>query len=398
MGGKIFTLRNILFLLLFLGILVSVVYKHLEYQTLAQLKNLYASTVSEELYLTELNDKLDVEAAKILDEYLDPELDESEASLKLDELLSRLNLAITNNKNYINTLEKNRERYNSLNGYAKIIVGKRGQFIRDVLSLQDKYYEEEISVNKESAITIQLLINIFNVGKDKILLSDYTQEAFYENDPDYYSLFSNLYPLEKYTRSDYQFPEQDEIRKIYPYGYEALERNKNYMSSYYSVAKDFAAGDLESANYKISRVVDTELELNVDFDRVFEEYDKRGRDSSLRILETGLEKISLIKNFESGDMSKYPFVEPLTKWIEDVELCQLYAYKSSLYSSIIGDYPEAKTFQELLEELKKLSPQSTELDGIFDKSTIVFDNGDEIISFRCKEHLSGKEYLFQTLK
>lgn len=398
MGGKIFTLRNILFLFLFLGILVLAVYKLLEYQTLAQLKNLYASTVSEELYLTEQNDKLEVESSKILDEYLDPEIDENEASLKLDELLNRLNLAITNNRNYISTLEKNKEKYKSLSGYAKIIIGKRGTYIRDFLRLQDKYYSEEIQANKESIITTQLLINIFNVGKDKILLTNYTEQAFYENDPDYYTLFSTLSSLEKYTRADYQFPEQEEIKNLYPYGHEILERNKNYMSSYYSVAKDLAAGDLESANYKISRVVDTELELNVDFDRIFEEYDIRGRERSLTILETELEKVSLIKNFETSDMAKYPFVEPVTKWIEDIELCQLYAYKTSLYSSIIGDYPEAKTFEELLEELKKLSPQTTELDAIFDKSAVDFDNGDEIISFKCKDHLSGKEYLFQTAK
>lgn len=398
MGSKFITLRNFLFVLLFVGILVMTVYKLIEYRTLVQLKNLYASTINEELFLIEQNDELGVEGTKILNEYLDPQLDENEVSLKLDELLSRLNLSIANNRNYIGVLEKNRERYVSLNGYAKIILGNRGKFTREFLELQDKYYGEEILVNVDEVITTQLLINLFNLGKDKILLEDYTQEAFYENEPDYYSLFSNLYPLEKYTQSDYKFPEQDEIQRLYPYGYEILERNKNYISSYYSVAKDLAAGDLESANYKVSKVVDTELELNVDFDRVLDEYDKRGRDSALRILETDLKKIALIKDFKGSYMSKYPFVKPLTNWSEDVELCQLYAYKTSIYSGIVGTYPEARTLNGLTEELKKLSPQTTELDVAFDKSVIVFTNEDEIISFRCKDHLSGKQYLFQTLK
>lgn len=397
-ASKIFNLRNFTILFLLLGIFILVTYKFLEYQTLQQLRNLHSNIVKKELSLIEQSDKLDIEISKLFDDYLNPDIDDAEAALKLDEMIKKMNLAISNNNNYISTLEKNRQRYKSLLSYSRLALGERGKFIKEFLELQDKYYDDEISVARENSVATQLLINIFNVGKDKILISDYTEKAFGIDNPDYYGLFSSVAPLEKYTRSDYKFQDEDKIKEYYPYGYDSLIKNRNYLGSYYSVAKDLAAGDIESANYKISKVVEDELALNVDFERIFEVYDTRTRNKATRILETLLKKIDLTKDFEEGKLSSYPFVEPLNKWTEDVELCQLYAYKTSLYSNIVGKYPEDKNFNELLETLKQLSPQTTELDRRFDKSSIVYTNDEEMITFRCKEHLSGEEYLFQSLK
>lgn len=398
--NKTINLRTFLIIFLFLLFLLGIGYKIVEWNTLKKLSKLNSRTIPQELAIVEKSNKESEEALDLIVElFSDENLDLEEQLLLFDEIDGKANFAISHSKEYLSTLETNKKEYAKLKPVSKLlIIGKRGKFLRKYLENQISYYDKEIEGAKESVVGDYLFKNMFSVMKDKAVMIDFDEKASVAPTTNYSKYFSDVASLEKYTRGDFKFPEEDRIKELYPYGYEMLTNNREYMKAYYSVVKDFVAENYESAAYKYSRIEETYLELNVDFDRLLSEGEERGNERTKKIIEYVVAKNKAIKDFENQNLGVYPLLPEISGWKDDLELCQLYGYKAGYYYGVLKKYPEAEDFESLVTELAQLAPSSSSIDSEFDKEVIGFINTDEVMQFDCTDKEADRTYTFTTTK
>jgi hypothetical protein len=233
------------------------------------------------------------------------------------------------------------------------------------------------------------------IGKDRTTLGEYVENAFYKTkNPNYYQLFGDIYSLEKYSRNDFKFEKEDDIKNYYPMGYGHLTRNKDYMGAFYLLAKDYAMDDFEAANYKAKRVSDLELALNTDFEEILNEGAEKGRERYRNIIDYTMRKASLVKEFKRSNISKYPILGNVNNWNEDVEMCQLYAGKTGMFNSVLKEYPKATNIDDLLVELNKLAPITEKYDMNFDKSVATLINEEDKITLTCTDAETNRTLVF----
>ena len=122
------------------------------------------------------------------------------------------------------------------------------------------------------------------------------------------------------------------------------------------------------------------------------------KDLAKNTIETVTNKVNAINTFQEEDLGSYPALPKISKWKEDLVLCQLYAYKSQFYNLITGKYPEATNFDELLIKLSQVAPKTDDVDRKFDKSVIKFTNNDKEITFECTDKEDSKTFVFKTPK
>lgn len=391
--------RVLLIIFLLFLFLLGIGYKIIEWNTLKKLSKLNSRTIPQELAIVEKSNKDSEETLNlIVDLFSDENLDFEKQLLLFDEIDGKANFAISHSKEYSNTLEKNKKEYIRLKSASRLLVGKRGSFLRKYLENQIAYYEKEIEGAKESVVGDYLFKNMFSFMEDKAIMIDFDDRASIAPTTNYSKYFSDVATLEKYTRSDFKFPEEDKIKELYPYGYEMLTNNKEYMKAYYSVVKDYVGGNYESAAYKYSRIEETYLELNVDLDRLFSEGEERGNERAKKIIEYVVTKNKAIKDFEKQNLGIYPLLPEVSGWKEDLELCQLYGYKAGYYNRVLKKYPEAEDFENLIVELAQLAPSSSSIDAEFDREVISFTNTDEVMQFDCIDKEADRTYTFTTSK
>ncbi|KKR87473.1 MAG: hypothetical protein UU34_C0004G0014 [Candidatus Curtissbacteria bacterium GW2011_GWA1_41_11] len=397
---KLFSdIRNIILIGLIALILFGVCYKYLEYTSLRSISDLLASTERQEIGLIEEHGKLSEKAYELFSKILTDEKTSNEEKLKLFvELEGLASQTLNNEENYIKTLESNKQKYEKLSFRTNLLVGKRGSIAKQLLDNQNRYYDNELNSAKDSYVADTMFSQLITIFKDNIALTDYDERAQKTGNDYYAENFIDIASLEKYGRSDFKFKEEDQIKKLYPYGYESLKKYKDYFGSYYAVVKDFVAGDLESAGYKYSRIQETAANLNIDFDKFIEEGDDRKKDLAKNTIETVTNKVNAINTFQEEDLGSYPALPKISKWKEDLVLCQLYAYKSQFYNLITGKYPEATNFDELLIQLSQVAPKTDDVDRKFDKSVIKFTNNDKEITFECTDKEDSKTFVFKTPK
>jgi hypothetical protein len=377
---------------------LSIGYKVFEWRNLDKLAELNSKTVPVELSIVEKSDKNYNEAADLFVKLVSEDLTTEEQLDLLEEIDGKLNLALSNSNEYLKALEENRGSYKKLEFPSKLLLGNRGKFARQFIENQLNYYDVEIEGIKENIISDYLAKNIFAVMKDKIIMMDFDDKASVAPTTNYSRYFADIASLEKYTRSDFKFPKEDEIKELFPYGHEMLDNNREYMSAYYSVVKDYVAGDYESAAYKYSRIEEASLELNVDFDRLFSEGEERENERAKKIIEYVVAKNMAIKEFKKDNLGMYPLLPRVDGWKDDLELCQLYSYKASYYNNVLKKYPEAEDFESLITELAQLAPSTSQIDSDFDKAVVEFTNTDELIQFKCTDGEVSKAYTFTTTK
>jgi hypothetical protein len=176
-----------------------------------------------------------------------------------------------------------------------------------------------------------------------------------------------------------------------------LDRYRAYFSSYYSVAKDAVNSDYESVQYKLSKLEETRTNLNVNFADLFSEGKNKNTENAKNIIQLVSDEAYLIKDFKSKGLYKYPLLANVNNWDEDLMLCQMYDYKSSVYHNMTTKYVSAKTTKDLLNELSSISPSTSLVDSQFDTKTINFTNNDKAITFKCTGR-SNNTFIFETIK
>jgi len=388
-------LRYILIILLIFLLVGSLVYKYKERLLLIELVNNYNGKLVQELTQIEQSGETSKEAGDLFVEILTNEdLSNDEYFQKLQELQGKTRLVINGDEDYIQTLTKNKVTFEGLRNKAKFFIGKRGKFEKDFIDKQIKYYENEIESAQRNLSRDYLILNIFSVMRDRAIIEIFQDKTVSNPERDIPYYYSEISVLEKYTGSDFAFKDEKNIKKLYSYGYETLHRNKEYMKSYYSVAKDFVAGNYESAVYKYSRLSDAELSLNIDFERLSDEGTSEDIELAKKILEVSFSKINDIKQFKESLLGVYPLFDEVGGWKEDLEMCQLYQYKFSMVNAITKSYPEASTFEELIKELSKVAPKSDVLDNRFNKGVIQFSSNEEEARFICRDSENNREFVF----
>lgn len=398
MSKKTFYLRNLLLLLLIFILIVSVGYKYLEWKTFNELAKLQDYTIPNELAILEEDDNLQQDVITDFIKLSDPKSTLINRLTLYDQLDGKINLVLDNEKSYIEAIKNNSQKYNSLNSLSKLLVGNRGKLARRIILDQLNYYKKEINSVYNNIVGTYLLKNIFAVSKDKVIMEVYDKKASSSPKTLYSKYFSDIAPLEKYTRSDFKFPEEDTIKDLYPYGYESLQNNKDYMKTYYAVIKDFVAGDYESAAYKQTKLQEQYIKLNIDMDRLLRENESVNQERSKQIIELVVDKVAAIKEFKNKNFGNYPLLPTIKGWKEDLEMCQIYLVKGNLVSDISKKPIDAKDVTTYLDWLSKRNPSTSSVDNLVNKKIIKFTNSDDKLIYQCLEQETGKKYTFVIIK
>lgn len=397
---KINSLRNLILLLLAGFLILSLLYKVLEWNTVKTLADLNRKTWSEELSLVEESAENQETALEPLTRLVtDQKLKSQDILDILGKVTSSTKLWTENYNNYLQLLKQNQEEYEKLKfPTSLLVIGKVGNLTRGILSYQTEYYKKEIGAGDRGLAEGYILTNTFNVWRDWTILNDFSTKTQNSPEVNYPKYWPDIAVLEKYTKGNFKFDEEDKLRQYYPENYEYLSKSKKYFSTFYQIAKDYVAGDYESAQYKWSRLNEESVEINPDFDQLFSEGQKEVVEQSKGIAESVLNLVKLLKEFEDGNLGNYPVLGQVKGWKSDLILCQMYNYKTGIFHSVTEKHPEAENVDDLLKELNQVSPRTESVDAKFDKDVLRFTNDDKEIKFECNDKDQNKVYTFKILK
>jgi hypothetical protein len=213
--------------------------------------------------------------------------------------------------------------------------------------------------------------------------------------PKYYP---DLYPIEKYTHSDFKFDHEEDIKKYYSSGYDALNRYKDYFSNFYSTTQDLVNGDANSVTYKLPTLKVAQTNLNFSVSDLFNQDTEAHNEKMKNIIQLVSSQVNRIKDFKANKLYLYPLLSPVNNWEENVVLCQLYYYKAQYYHDISTNFIKAKDPTAMIGELSIVSPSTTDVDGRFDKNVLTIVNDDKKLQFSCLDKVNNVTYTYITQK
>lgn len=296
------------------------------------------------------------------------------------------------NKEYLRTLEKNDNRVVAMRKKDWLMTGKSRKFFDSTLSLVAKYYDLEKKRAVNTSIDMKFVDLFFQTIRDVNIAMEYQARVVKMSETEISRTFGELVALEKYGKSSVVV--DDAMIDRLPYGVSILNRYTDYLSSYYSVMRDVAKGDKESATYKARRVIDLSPGLSFDWDRIVEEPKEGDAQRTEETLEVSFDILTQIKKFQNDRMGRYPFLPVLDFTIPDVAYCQLLTVKSNLYKEIRSENPNYSSTDELIRSLSELYPKSNELDKQVDRSGIELIDGEKEVKVKCSDKAKGKVYEF----
>lgn len=384
------------FLIVFSVLLIGFGYKYNEWYVLNYLNNLQREADLAELKLIEKSNILgqDTEIMEAFGDSLTEEPDVIESNYK--KLNSDFYLKKIAHEEYYKLLLDNYHKYQQINKRAAFLLGSKKEFVNKFLNLTNNYYENEIKNSENITISIAFTENLLKLVKDRSIIAYY----FYTSDDleDLASNFSKISSAEKYTRADFKFDQEDAIRSYYPSRLELLDINKKYISSLYLIAKDVAAGNHESAQYKYASMMDQIADSNIDTDDVFNENEESERKLEQEIAAINIKKILLLDDLNKNPIDNYPFVESLNPWEVDALICNWLWYKTSIYEDVFDEIPIVDNLENLIAELNKVPPSAEELSEIvnYETNKIEYDAEAGKLKFICKTNTTGEELVFIT--
>ena len=397
-GAKI-NLRIILLVLVFILILLGVGYKYYEWNTVKSLSDLYNSSWKQEFKTVENNIKTGDDFYSFQKDTFASKNITDAFTKNYTDLKGKLNLYLESEEQYKNLVVQDRNKFLALKSSASFLLGPQGDFVKKVVDLQLKYYDDELENANRNATGSYLWSNLLSVWYDKGIVDAYEKKigTKYNNIPTY---FSDISTIQSYTNSDFKFSHEDDIKKYYPGGYSALQKYKDYLSNYYIVVQDIVNSDYQSAAYNYTNISNNIASLTINFKDFFNaQADDQRINRDKEIVDVVSNEANLIKQFKKNGLGKYPLLPPINTWKEDLVLCQMYDFKAvTVYNSVTSKYPMSKNFNDLLNELSGINPRTDFVDGSFDKSTVTFTNDDKKIEFQCKDKYDGDTLSFPTKK
>lgn len=393
-------LRIIIVAACILLLAVGIGYKFQEYQHLKSLVDTYQSVLTGKLTHIEEYNSSQEEGYKHLKTYLSekPNTPLKDTLSNLDQVIKSAKLIQGIVQDYEKRVDEDREKFQTIRKSRILLVGPVKGFSDRLLDSIDSYYQEEAQTAKNNKLSLDFSINLYETLKDYAIALDFSANSANLKPDKFASDFYKISSLEKYSRDDFSFQNEEEIKKLLPYEYEILTKYREYLKSYYLVSKDVLKGNYDSAQYKAGKLLTNAANLTVDWSRIgkSDEADRTRR--SKAILEQLITQLSILRELDQGGTGKYPYIRPVTFNKKDLLLCHMYKYKIGLYSLVTSEFPKAKTIEELQKELSTVSPKTNEFDNGFDKSSMEFTNTDDKIEVTCKDKEANKSYAFPTSK
>lgn len=398
---NIVKIRNLLLFLLTSLVLLFVGYKYFEWKTFSDLANAYNTAYFNEIKLVSENQSPEEDLENEFSnnkQFLEPK-DEEDYLEGISSIETKLSISLNNYEGYRDLLNKDLVQFDKLQKRTNLLVGERGEIGKKIVNNQLAYYKDELEgVLSNIAIRHGMKI-LFQIYRDNISLNTFSDAIGTSIDQAYISkYFDIISPLEKYTNSSYKFENEDYVKEYYPNFINKIGNWKKYFSTYYEAEKDFSVGNTEVAQLKLRTVWDNASNSYIDYSSIFDEQGSSPLNSAKNILKLVSEQAASIKDYKQKELYKYPFLKEISIWKEDLVLCQMYNYKSSIFNAITARYPSSKTVSDLIKELSTISPKTDNVDDRFDKSTMEFKNTDKQLEFVCKDKYSGKKIKFYNTK
>lgn len=389
---NLFTIRNIIIAVFVLLFIAGIGYKYYEWNTLQSLSALYNQTWTQEFGLVQNGNKDSQPYTQLSNKVFDKNATGDTLINSYNELSGDLQVIISNQEDYLSAVKQNNTAYSNYNTW--FLFGKRGDFVRNIVSNHQQYYQYEISDANINDAANWLNYDILSVLKDYAILSRFNKEIVANPKTFSSQYWSELSPLQKYTNSNFTFEHQDEIQKYYPNAIPALQNYQSYFSTSYSTVQDIVNGDANSASYKIPTLITTGTNLNINFADLYSETKDQQNGNAKSIIQIVSNESNSIKDFKADKLFKYPLLPNIGSWKEDLVLCQMYDFKSGLYHNLSTNYIKAKNPSELLNELSTFPPNTQFVDGRFDKTTMKLENNDKQIIFTCLDKSNNTSYRF----
>lgn len=381
-------------------------YKYLEYKTISGLVAKFSNSIVEDFRLESDLEKTDNKLLPdIMAAFGYPTEEQIQNAKKLkktdneiaDEGISAVNIGKEKYKQYLNLVREHKGEFVKEEKLSKLLFGRRGEFVRDFLNNQISYYENIELDSQNSLVDMDLILNILTVGKDSNNLSAFL-EITTDNYKNYQKNFQLISSLEKYTRDDFHFINEDEIKRRNAYGSEMLTRNKEYFSVYYQIVKDVVEGDYDSANYKLTKLNILFANFNFDVVQVF----GANFDSDLEIYKSitniALKQAELISFFRSNELGEYPLMNEIDGWKDSLFLCDTFQFRAGIYELITDKFVKSTNLLDLLDELNSAGIQVVKSDRNFDSSLLTITNDDKKLIFTCVDKDSGEKFERETIK
>ena len=369
----------------------------MEYNTLLSLQELHNETESSELKFVERSSQYVDEIVDFRSK-IDSAEDYEQLSTAYTEILKLNTIQFGASQEYLSLLSENRERYRQLSLPARFIVGKRGNHIRSYLQTVDSYYDLELQATEELLVESDIVEEVFQQFKDELILSEFSDIVSDEGYESISANFGMLSPIKKYTDSGYSFKSEGKIKDSYPYSYSLLSNHRRYISNFYDTMRDVSTGDDESAYYKFESLDKQSVDLETDYERLFEEGSDRGNERSKKIAQISLDKFELIEEMKNSGSLSFPIVGDLEKWKEDLIFCQLVPYKVDIYQSLLNQDPVFTTKEDLIRELDKIPPSMSKFLNLFDSSILTVNTQANKYVFECTDRATNEVYTFDLIK
>ncbi|MDO8569992.1 MAG: hypothetical protein Q7R97_00205 [Candidatus Daviesbacteria bacterium] len=393
-------LKIIIAVICILLLISGVAYKYQEYQYLKTLISSYQSTLTEKLTILEEYNNSQNEASKDIKTYFfqKPDTSIKDTLTNLDKAIKSAKLVQGMVQDYERQINQNRKNFQNIRKSNFLLFGSIKEFSDKFLTSVDNYYQKENQTVQDNKVAMDFSINLLETLKDYSIALNYLATAAKLPNNKVAASFYELSSLEKYSRDDFTFQNEEEIKKSMSYEYEILNKYRQYLKSYYLVVRDYMNGNYDSAAYKATRLTTDTSNLTIDWGRIGKEGEveriKRGK----AILEDMITQLTLLQNLKKNGLGEYPYLEEVAFSKTDLLSCHIYSYKKGVYYSVTSEYPKAKTIEELFKELSVISPKTNELDSEFDKNSMQYTNTDDEIEVACEDKGDNKSYTFTTLK
>lgn len=407
MGPKrTFHLRDIILFVLVLLFVLSVGYKYYEWDTLSKVISISNSSLKSELAKSEENSLyFNTEAIPALEYLYSEEAAAPEDYIDAVEKV-RTQIKITKDMDqvYTNLLENNRKKLAKLKTRGMFLIGKPRVFIADFLTNYLITYDGSIRLSEIDAIDNTFLEDFFMASRDMAVSNDFFNKAPQNYNQTLVKYVQTNFPkigvLEKYTKDDFKFNDEENYQSNNTYGYEILLKYKNYLKSFYLIMKDIASNDLESASYKSTTLQRQAVAINLDYEKLFGEGDDKKNSIRKSNILSIAKAVKASKDFASQGIKEYPLLGKVGNFNGDLALCYSYISKSSgLYNNVTSEYPASTDSMSLIKEISKIEPNTDFVDSLFDFEILkVVTNDENSIKFECLDKDEGRVYKYETIK
>lgn len=390
---------NVLVFVVILILILLLAYKWLEYSSIKRLISTYDSAITQELAMTsELNKQYQDTYPKVLDFYKSASEAAAIQYKTYEVLMPSFDLFRSMEADYYKLIKENSKKFDSLNSVFSFFIGPKVDGIKQIIKSQSIYYKNEMSSNQNSLTEGAYFKNIFMIFNDMSKVNDFDAQA--QSKAGVKKKFHLLSSIEKYTRSDFNFFEEDKIKKYAPNEYQGLIKYKRYFATYYEVMRLLVK---DQENTQAATVLSNKLKqdssaLNIDFQGLFKDKEDLKLEETKAILITISDQLKNIYQINESKNISYPFVEPLRFTKHELWHCQLYNYKTAFFNSYKKEYPRAGSVDELIKDLSSISPRTTEIDKNFDRNIMHLENNDKAIRFTCIDKENKDEYSFVIIK